>query len=296
MNLKTFNDQFTDLERELLKEGQPSTLPKTWQTAPLFNYECQYSREIELLKNAPKDTEFRLPFDVLRLAVTERSDRGRYRADYVIDARDIDRVSALIVVKDLMQEWPDAHLWRQLMPLAFSLIDLRWNERDPRDNSTVLYAAAFRFAGTWIHNRHYNEVERAMLTRMREHYMNGAVDAMAAFALDAMSPTAHIAQVLPAQPGRSVQWTQQRTHYTLISHGHPANKPTVKLGQRVADDEQGELSRMAHNRRAHFRTLRHERYRFARGQRVFVRAAWIGPKEWRDEGGRQIYRILEPVT
>jgi hypothetical protein len=52
---------------------------------------------------------------------------------------------------------------------------------------------------------------------------------------------------------------------------------------------------MAHSRRAHPRTYRHSRFTYARGKTIMVKEAWIGPKEWRDEGGKQIYKILEPV-
>jgi hypothetical protein len=90
-----------------------------------------------------------------------------------------------------------------------------------------------------------------------------------------------------------VEWIKARTHYTLITHGHPANRKEVAEGERVAGDEKGELIRMAHSRREHWRTYKHERYRFARGQRQLIQATWVGPKEWQDEGGKQIYHILD---
>lgn len=120
---------------------------------------------------------------------------------------------------------------------------------------------------------------------------------LVSFGHDAMSPNTHMASVEPATNGepRSVQWLKARTHFTFISHGHPANKKGVAKGSRVPSDPDKELFRMAHNRRAHFKTLVHPRYRYARGRRIFVKATWVGPKEWRDEGGKQIYRILEPT-
>jgi hypothetical protein len=123
------------------------------------------------------------------------------------------------------------------------------------------------------------------------------IGGLVAFSDDAMSPNVHLATVEPATNGepRSVQWVKARTHYTFISHGHPANKKGVGVGSRVPSDPTKELTRMAHNRRAHYKHLQHPRYRFARGRRIFVRATWVGPKEWRDEGGKQIYRILEPT-
>lgn len=120
------------------------------------------------------------------------------------------------------------------------------------------------------------------------------VGTVVGFCMDAMSPNLHTAAVSPDEPNRSVQWTKARTHYTFISHGHPANKATVGHGERIATNTTDELTRMAHNRRAHVRTLTDKRYRFKRGQQIKVKATWVGPKEWRDEGGKQIYRILEP--
>lgn len=117
------------------------------------------------------------------------------------------------------------------------------------------------------------------------------------FCSDAMVPSNHMVEVKPVrdEAKRSIEWQRARTHYTLITHGHPANNRNVQHGQSVPDDCKGEITRMAHNRRAHYRLLRSDRFRFAKGQRVFVRSTWVGPKEWKDEGGKQIYKILEPV-
>ena len=121
----------------------------------------------------------------------------------------------------------------------------------------------------------------------------GALGSFLAFILDSMSPAIHIATVRPDKEGKSVEWTRQRTHYTLISHGHPANIVGLSRGASVKVDRDEEITRMAHNRRAHYRTLRDPRFRFARGKTIFVRATWVGPKEWKEDGSKQIYRILE---
>jgi hypothetical protein len=294
MNIIRFNEQFEQMEQEMSRESVPGViLPRGWQDAPLFAYECQYDHEISLLKQATIETRFALPFELMRLSVVERApERGCYRAEFVIDARDMDSINALVTVKDLFLDWPErSDFMRNVMPLAFDVQNLRWNERD--GESAVLYQASFRFGGRWIRTSSLSFELRELVEQMRSVYVNGAVDALAAFALDAMMPSVHIAVVKPDALGRSIEWQRARTHYTLISHGHPANKPSVQHGERV--NANGELSRMAHNRRAHYRTLRHERYRFARGKSIFVRATWVGPKEWRDQGGKQIYRILEPV-
>lgn len=123
----------------------------------------------------------------------------------------------------------------------------------------------------------------------------GSTALLGVFVMDAMTPTNHIVVVRPDKNGKSVQWVEQRTHYTLIHHGHPANRKEVTEGQDVNVNTKEEMTRMAHGRRAHKRTLRHERYRYARGKTIFVRATWVGPKEWKEKGSKQIYKILDPV-
>lgn len=49
---------------------------------------------------------------------------------------------------------------------------------------------------------------------------------------------------------------------------------------------------MPHQRRGHWRTLQAERYKARRGQRVWVKPAWIGPSEWTHQGN--IYRVVAP--
>src|SRR5262249_24958220 len=127
------------------------------------------------------------------------------------------------------------------------------------------------------------------------NYFNGLLKSVAAFNISANSRNNHVAEVKPDQSNRSVEWLKARTHYTLITHGHPANNPDISHGDKVYVDATKELQRMAHNRRAHQRTLRAARFRYARGKTIWVKATWVGPKEWRDEGGKQIYKILEPV-
>jgi hypothetical protein len=118
-----------------------------------------------------------------------------------------------------------------------------------------------------------------------------------AFAEETMMPSAHIALVRPNRQGKSIEWIKARTHYTIIYHGHPANKKGLAERSKISEGDKKEtIQRMAHNRRAHKRLLKSDRFRFKKGQEITVRATWIGPKEWMDEGGHQIYRILDPVV
>lgn len=49
-------------------------------------------------------------------------------------------------------------------------------------------------------------------------------------------------------------------------------------------------SPMPHQRRGHWRTLQAERFGDRRGQRVWVKPAWIGPSEWSYAGN--VYRVI----
>lgn len=108
-----------------------------------------------------------------------------------------------------------------------------------------------------------------------------------------LAPHAFMAKVTPAKQGKSVEWLKAREHYTVIHRHHAANNSAVREGAVVSD--RGNIQRLAHSRRAHTKLLKHPRYTFKRGQRIFVRASWVGPKEWKDTAG-QTYQILTPAA
>lgn len=107
-----------------------------------------------------------------------------------------------------------------------------------------------------------------------------------------LAPYNFMALVQPNREGKSIEWTRAREHYTIIHRHHPANNEAVSEGAAITESEAAILKRTAHSRRAHTRLLSSPKFRFKQGLRVFVRACWCGPKEWKDEGGKQIYRIL----
>lgn len=108
-----------------------------------------------------------------------------------------------------------------------------------------------------------------------------------------LAPYNFMALVRPNKAGKSVEWMKSREHYTIIHRYHPANNEAVVEGAAIPTESEDVISkRMAHSRRAHTKLLSSPKFRFKQGQRVFVRACWCGPKEWKDEGGKQIYRIL----
>lgn len=107
-----------------------------------------------------------------------------------------------------------------------------------------------------------------------------------------LAPHNFVARVIPSTQGKSVEWLRAREHFTVIHRHHAANNRDVKEGATVSND--GHATRLAHSRRAHTRMLTHPKWTFKRGQRVFVRASWVGPKEWKDTAG-QTYQILTPA-
>ena len=110
-------------------------------------------------------------------------------------------------------------------------------------------------------------------------------------AIDFQNPHLQLVKKSPPQVGgKSVEWQKAREHYVFLHKSHGANKKAA-LGTRPVV-EGDTLKRMAHSRRAHFRTLIHPRFGKNQGQRVFVKSSWVGPKEWTDRSG-QIYRIVD---
>lgn len=87
-------------------------------------------------------------------------------------------------------------------------------------------------------------------------------------------------------PKGKLPWSDRRSVYTVMT------VPRIRRSLGLARTEPGQQGQApaAHWRRAHFRTLRSERFGDRRGERVRVKAAWIGPKE-AEVGGRR-YRVL----
>lgn len=281
MNLVTFNEHFAAV---VSNEGR--TEYEKACVSPLFEYTAVHSHVtdcIETLRrnqDEPKYAEWTLPFPILRMEITLRNKANE---------------KPIGIRYQIMAFTNSAKIY-------FRVLDSK--ERQLR-NRLFYFELVYRNAGDF-NLAVWNDKDKEWQIRVRanigdvnlsDHYFElyrQLIGSVVAFAVDSMSPNIHMATVQPAEPGRSVQWIKARTHYTLITHGHPANKATVKHGESIASDTSGELTRMAHNRRAHYKTLKHERYKYARGRRIFVKATWVGPKEWKDEGGKQIYKILEP--
>jgi hypothetical protein len=79
---------------------------------------------------------------------------------------------------------------------------------------------------------------------------------------------------------RSVEWVQKRSHYIVLG---PEHQKSIISGDRKPLN--GNITRSMHNRRAHFRTLTSDKFKKKKGLRIWVKAAWVGPKEWKDSVG-----------
>jgi hypothetical protein len=285
--------------------GQSERIINDWRVSPLFDYVTTREKERSLVKElslpASELLEMRLwPFETFRLSMVETAQsmweergivvgKGRYRLDALVTRYD-KSIYILGHVKEMFDEKPELRGSLGLRPMVFYIHELRAVDEFAAPHDQYQCRLAVFAKDGWYNVPNGN-------TYLKETWQ-GVVDSVSGFILDAMMPTNHIVQVRPVddENRRSVEWVKARTHYTLITHGHPANRPEIKHGERVQSDHEGELKRMAHARKAHKRTLRSERFRYMRGQTINVKAAWIGPKEWRDQGGKQIYRILEEVT
>jgi hypothetical protein len=98
-----------------------------------------------------------------------------------------------------------------------------------------------------------------------------------------------IVKVSPSNKGKSIEWTKSRTHYRIVSN-RETSESIIRLGKGKCSDE--EIQRMAHSRRGHFRKLSSPKYINKNGMSVWVREAWIGPKEFYDESQKTIYTIV----
>jgi hypothetical protein len=304
MNIIRFNDPFDTAIKawNLVEDPLPF---REWQQSPLFEYlstrEKEQSFIQEVIKGNTRLESCAWPFETFRIAMTQTSKgwleeermvgAGRYRCDLIVMRKE-ERINFMGNAIQLYDETPaTTALARQYNPLIIFMADAFTSTDNPNQ---YRYQTAMFASGRWIHSAN---ASRSLAM--------GMMDTVAAFIVDAMMPLHHIAVVRPDEPHRSVAWLKARTHYTLITHGHPANRKEIPEGGRVPSDKEGELKRMAGNRRAHFKQLRHPRYRFALNEQrfpgmpkgtIYVKETWVGPKEWREEGSRQIYRILEPVS
>lgn len=307
MNIVRFNEPFeAAIKAWPYKVGGMELMPFTnWERSPLFQYFTTRQKEksmvAEMAAGGARLENTDWPFDTFRLSLSQHSTepwtepdgqvcgKGHYRMDAIV-TRVKERVYILGNIIQLYDETPTViSVARKYNPLLIYMADCYSTLDNP---ATYTFRCNTFAGGRWLNSTISKELAE------------GVMDSVAGFLLDAMVPSNHIAEVRPDEPARSVEWVRARTHYTLITHGHPANKRTVSHGARVKVDSKEELRRMVHDRKGHYKTLKHPRYKYALNEKrypdkpkgtIYVKPCWVGPKEWRDEGGHQIYKILEPV-
>lgn len=289
MNPVTYNDRFQRAIAEHPAQKEMAKQLNGWHAAPLFDYETDWDKETALISQQEGVTlehvlAHQWPFDTLRIAMVERrvpmregdpnTQHHDYFSDYVAKKHDNETVDMLIY-------------WRNYKGAPGRLMLHVFTYKDDTGHHTAacLYAPE---RGGWDLRR--------IPTASVEKMAGSAIAAFCSFIIDCSLPSNHVAEVRPNKAGKSVEWTKARTHFTLISHGHPANSKNVAELQHVSVDREGELKRMSGNRRGHWRTYKHERYTYARNQTRWIKQTWCGPKEWIDAGSKQIYRVLEPVA
>jgi hypothetical protein len=309
MNPVTFNDKiaemtYADIQQRLM--GQTPALDKLrelfpkWETSPLFLYD-EPSNEAEttaIIKGVENEECFEhTPFPVFRLDInvghTDKPHFGRYKAKALV-ANYPDGLAVFGRVDDLLHTEETYAVKAKSHGLPIWVFVHKVKQEHP--GSTNFECSPDFMFGLFNKWKMADDIKMPVFREMCATYLNGLLKSVAAFNLSANAPNNHIAMVQPNQPGRSVEWLKARTHFTLIAHGHPANSASVRTGAKVTVDVEAEIKRLAHNRRGHSRTLRAARFRYARGKTIWVKATWVGPKEWQDAGGRQIYRILEPAV
>ena len=119
--------------------------------------------------------------------------------------------------------------------------------------------------------------------------LTGVFASVCRFIREVSLPSNFITSVTPDKKGKSVEWVKARTHYVILHKAHPANSKEVSAGSTVSRTMES-IKRQAHTRRAHARILRSPRFRNKLGLTIYVKATWVGPSEWKENGS--IYRMV----
>lgn len=100
-------------------------------------------------------------------------------------------------------------------------------------------------------------------------------------------PANSVVQRFPKEKKNDVNWVASRSHYLIIDNDE--SKTISHSG--ISRSLDGMITRAMHARRAHFRTLRHEKFKANIGKRIWVHSCWVGPKEWEGTDAK-IYRVV----
>ena len=112
------------------------------------------------------------------------------------------------------------------------------------------------------------------------------------FLFEVMHPKSCVLKVSPPAEqasGRSIEWRLAREHYLIVSRDHAAASRDSKKPIAQSD---AVIKRGAHWRIAHPRRLMSEKFKHKRGQVIYIREQWVGPKEWIGLD-KKIYKVVD---
>lgn len=140
-------------------------------------------------------------------------------------------------------------------------------------------------------NKDIRQIKEVQSGEQRDSIRKKIAAVIANLCSDFGNPHFYLCKKSPTIPqGKTVHWQKQREHFVFLHKSHTANSKQ-SIGKKCIEDG-STVDRSAHSRRAHSRLLSSPKFKHKQGQRVWVRSAWCGPKEWTDRSG-QIYKIVE---
>jgi hypothetical protein len=122
--------------------------------------------------------------------------------------------------------------------------------------------------------------------QVSKEFLSGPILWLAFFLLDVMTPRNAVVKISPDPKGKSVEWVKAREHYLIIG-----KKQAMILRERKTGPTDGEITRAAHWRIAHFRRLSSSKFTHKRGLLVPVKDTWVGPAEWIGLDGKS-YKVM----
>jgi hypothetical protein len=275
MNPLTFNDVLNpsiDFTSESFGvDVYPNRIPNSILTSPIFLFDnkkdhpCTLGEFSQRIKTQPDI----LPFRTMRLCITPGWEPGSKNEKLWLH-HDRGVLHALYSIA-----YFDARIKANEMVLAIMTHD--------------------KDAGIWGFIRHKNRVHTYDKTPEDEResfgeHMQRVATIVNNFIFECSSQSNFVASVEPKHIGRSVEWVRARTHYVILNHTHPVNRKEVTPKGSLAATSVS-IKRQAHSRRAHDKVLRHPYFKNKIGQTIRVKATWVGPSEWEQEGS--IYKMLK---
>lgn len=289
INLTTWNEPFEQALSILdqSKQFEPAITKKFRKSlnAPLFIHDL--GSEDWLLKDFPwaRDDKqmLRLPFPMLRATLTDHKrllpENAEARAS-LLQHFNSD-------LPDIVTETVDVVAFQHEVA-TFSLMRIRSSERLAALTQLV-------FAGVEMHHQCVGVMCHLPTNRIigkgetvgnYDHVLDAvfgwAIEFLTKLTIDWLNPHLFPARVCPKRQGKSVEWKQARSHYVMVHKSANVSKPTGRHHEVT--------SRVAHSRRAHWHMLTSDRWKNKKGQRVPVKATWVGPEEWEGQSG-QIYTM-----